>query len=275
MYYLKNKKEMLGFSSLRSYPNIFHFTTTRNGGVSKNSYAFLNGSYFSGDSENNVDKNWEKILSYSEEQPRYIACPYQIHSDTICVIDNDFFFLSPDDQEDALHGVDALITKEENVLITVATADCVPVTLFDPKAEVIAVVHAGWRGTVKNIIGKTIKTLIKEFNSNPQDLVCCIGPSISLMAFEVGNEVVDLFSSQGFMMEEIAFFNRETQKYHIDLWKANSILLEEAGVLSENISCSGICTYSEYHHFFSARRLGIKSGRMITGIMLKKNNYEI
>ena len=93
-----------------------------------------------------------------------------------------------------------------------------------------------------------------------------VGPGISLESFEVGDEVYDEFGREGFPMEEIA--RRYGEKWHIDLWKANTLQLEGEGVRSENIEVAGICTYKNYDRFFSARRLSINSGRILTGIMM-------
>ena len=108
---------------------------------------------------------------------------------------------------------------------------------------------------------------IEKFNSNPSDILVTIGPSISAKVYEVGNDVVDKFEYAGFNISEI-IENRENS-YFLDLWKANKFSLEQAGILTTNIEISGICTFTEHEKFFSARRLGIKSGRMLSGIMLK------
>ncbi len=94
-----------------------------------------------------------------------------------------------------------------------------------------------------------------------------IGPSISVKVYEVGKEVIDKFEQAGFDLSKITTIKE--QSFYLDLWKANQLSLEKAGVLSEHIEISGICTYTEYKRFFSARQLGIKSGRILSGIMLK------
>ena len=96
---------------------------------------------------------------------------------------------------------------------------------------------------------------------------CIVGPSIGPEAFEVGDEVYDAFQEAGFPMTDIAFRHQETQKWHIDLWRANAWQLEQEGIPTRSILVSGLCTYNNPSRFFSARRLGIKSGRMFTGIM--------
>ena len=270
MYYLTPYNEMLGFSSLSSYPNIFNFTTTRSGGVSQDNYASLNCSYYSGDVKQSVDENWAKVLSYTNIQPNFVIRPFQTHEDRVLGIDASFLELSAQEQEAALQGVDGLITNIPKVLLTVATADCVPVTLYDPTTGVVAVVHAGWRGTVKKILQKTIQLAIDSYGCNPANLLVCIGPSISLKNFEVGPEVVEEFEGAGFELNKIICYNQSSQKHHIDLWKANALLALECGIPSGNISVANICTYQRDEEFFSARRLGINSGRIVTGIMLKK-----
>lgn len=268
MYYLKPYKEMLGFSALRNYPNIFCFTTTRRGGVSTGKYASLNGSYFSGDNADFVDQNWTRILSYTNVKPKSILRPYQTHDNRVLCIDPSFLNLTAKEQENQLNGVDALVTSLPEMLITVSTADCVPITIYDPIQKVGAVVHAGWRGTVKRILAKTTQVMIMDYQSKIEDILFCIGPSISLDSFEVGGEVVEEFRRASFNIEDIVWMNPKTQKPHIDLWQANKQQILEIGALDMNISMSEICTYIRHEEFFSARRLGINSGRVITGFML-------
>ncbi len=113
--------------------------------------------------------------------------------------------------------------------------------------------------------------MIEAYDCDPTQLVAGIGPSISQAAFEVGEEVVKAFQAAGFPMERILVRNTETRKAHIDLWEANRLQLVEAGLLSEHIEIAGICTYTRHEDYFSARRLGVKSGRILTGICLKKS----
>ena len=260
---------MLGFELLGDYSNIFHFTTTRMGGVSKGTYGSLNPSYYGEDKLANVNRNWEVIMNCLPVEPIYIARPYQVHGEEILTIDKAFLQL-PDVLKDCvLRGVDALVTNEPKVLLSTFTADCVPSILYDPIKEVIAVVHSGWRGTVKKILAKTVLKLVEQFGVHPADLIATIGPSISLESFEVGDEVVEAFQKAGFPKEDIVWFNELTKKHHIDLWRANKLLLEEVGLLPQHIACSNKCTYINHEMFFSARRLGINSGRVLTAIMLK------
>ena len=104
----------------------------------------------------------------------------------------------------------------------------------------------------------------KEFGTSGEDVVACIGPSISLTSFEVGEEVYEAFQKNGFDMPRISIRKEETGKHHIDLWEANRLQLLASDVLRTG-GTAQICTYIHYDDFFSARRLGIKSGRILSG----------
>lgn len=162
--------------------------------------------------------------------------------------------------------MDALITRTPNVCIGVTTADCVPLLFYDPQKNVIAVAHAGWRGTCARIAEKTVKSFIEKYNSDPSDIFATIGPSISAEVYKVGAELIENFKNAGFDLSEIVKMKDEA--FFLDLWKANHLSLENAGILSEHIEIAGICTFTQHEKYFSARRLGIKSGRMLNGIML-------
>ena len=161
------------------------------------------------------------------------------------------------------HQIKELFIPEQN-------HDCVPVLLYDKKQHVVAAVHAGWKGTVKHIVSHVMDHLNKMFGTQGEDVIACIGPSISLESFEVGDEVYDAFEESGFDMSLISMKKKETGKYHIDLWEANRIELLNLGVPAEQIEVAGICTYIHHDEFFSARRLGIDSGRTLSGIMIRK-----
>ena len=261
-------KNILQFDLLSKYKSLFHFSTTKNGGVSSGNYESFNLSFNSGDEEENVSENRRRlreILAISEES---VFIPYQTHGDKIIIIDSEVNNKSDEEKAKLFYGVDALITHQRNICIAVSTADCVPVLIFDPVKEVIASIHAGWRGTVNKIVLKTISVMQEKYACIPSDLIAAIGPSISQKYFEVGDEVVESFRNAGFSLKEIGSINSATQKMHIDLWEANKILLIEEGILLEKIEISGLCTYSNPDMFFSARRQTIRSGRMLTGAML-------
>lgn len=257
-------KRMLQYESL-SYCDIFHFVTTRNGGFSRENYASFNLSPFSGDNMSDVERNREILFGYMEGE---LVLPYQTHEDKVCILDESWLTMNEEAKQLKLHGVDALVTSLPSLCIGVSTADCVPVLFYDPTRKVVGAAHAGWRGTVKHIVSKTIEIMI-ELGSNPANIKVTIGPSISQKHFEVGDEVVEAFRSAGFEDSKIIVRNRLSGKAHIDLWEANRIDLINSGVLPGNIEVAGICTIEHNKEFFSARTLGIKSGRIVSGIMIK------
>ena len=259
---------VISYQLFEKQNEIAHFCTSREGGVSMGNYASLNLSPFSGDNPENFNQNKQILCSKFGIEPEKLIIPFQTHGTEIREIDEAFFQLSPTNKAEFLNGVDALITRIPNVCIGVTTADCVPLTFSDPVQKVIAVAHAGWRGTCARIAERTVQIMIEKCDSNPFDILVAIGPSISANVYEVGKELVESFENSGFETEQI--FEKRNNSIYLDLWKANQLALEKAGILPKNIEVAGICTFTEHERFFSARRLGIKSGRMLSGIMLRK-----
>jgi len=263
-----DKVKMLQFPVLSGDCNISHFVTTRHGGVSEGAYTSFNPGEYSGDDPEAVRVN-RKLLSEAIGIPsECIFAPFQVHGAEIRSIEPFFLSLPLDEQQIYLHGVDALVTNVPGVCIAVSTADCVPVLLYAPDVKAVAAVHAGWRGTVQRIAAKTVRFLIDEYGADPCFMKAGIAPSIGPGAFEVGEEVVDAFRKAGFEMPHILKRNADTGKAHINLWEANRLQLLAEGLSTGNIELAGICTHTHPDEFFSARRLGIKSGRILSGILL-------
>jgi YfiH family protein len=247
--------------NLTQQSDIDHFFTTRTGGVSVEVFRSLNFGTQHGEAENMTTNLQILSASFQFDQSRIIL-PKQTHSDRIVVITTNY-------SEQILDETDALITNLTSVCLAVKTADCVPILLFDPVKKAIAAVHSGWRGTVQNIIGKTIKKMNQTYGTNPNNLVAAIGPCISQENYEVGNDVFEYFQKLFPEQESILRFEPNEKKALLNLTEANKRLLIESGVKEGNIECSGICTFSNQNDFYSARRDGQKTGRMLNGIMLK------
>lgn len=260
---------LLQFDSLSAYRDLFHFSTTVNGGCSVGKYATFNLGLYSGDNHNDVTRNRCRLSDMLEVEFESLYFPYQTHGTDILMIDEAFLIKDSVCQLELMKGVDAVITNQKNICIGVSTADCVPILIYDPKRNILAAIHAGWRGTVARISEKVVTMMKGRFGCEPQDLKVGIGPSISCGCFEVGEEVVSEFECAGFVMEQISNRNSLTGKIHIDLWKANRYVLIGLGVSGVNIEIAGLCTYSNPDLFFSARRQSIQSGRMITGGVLR------
>jgi YfiH family protein len=260
----KNDLTFLQFDNLGQFPTIGHFSTTRAGGCSSDRYASLNLGYNSGDSPKNVLSNRQILCSALEINFEHLIFPKQTHTGTVKEISSDFFDLDETSKKQFLHETDAVITNLNNVCIAIKTADCVPVLVYDPVKQVVAAIHAGWRGTAQNIVQNTINQMIAVFGSNPSDFWTGIGPSISPQVYQVGEEVWSQFAPE-FYRPTNPFKN---EKRLLDLWKANHHQLTASGVPENQIEVGRICTLSNPEMFFSARRDGAKTGRMATGIWL-------
>ena len=205
-----------------------------------------------------VDRNLE-LLSLAADIPRdKMVFPKQTNGTNIAIV-NSF--------NETFHDTDALITNIPGVCIGVRTADCVPVLLFDPVKKVIAAIHSGWKGTVEKISKRTIKLMIEKFQVNPKNLIAGIGPSIGPDVYEIGNDVI-MKVEQSFGKNHVLKNIAGTEKAFFDLWTANKLVLEESGVLSDNIEIAGMCTFANESLFYSARRNGKQAGRLASGIML-------
>ncbi len=260
---------LLQFELFKAYgKSLFHFVTTRTGGISNGEYASFNLGEYSGDTPENIGENRQILADMLNVGQGRIFLPHQTHEDNILIVDKAFLSLPEERQKENMQGVDALITSEKQACIAVSTADCVPVLVFDPVEKVLASVHAGWRGTLSRIVAKVIRRMESEYSCNPSNMFAGIAPSISQSCFEVGEDVAGIFRQQGFPMDKISVVNSRTDKTHIDLPLINKLQLMGSGIPPHQIELSGICTTCDEKRFFSARRQGICSGRMATGGML-------
>ena len=232
------------------------FSTTRQGGCSTGNYAAFNINAYCGDEVAHIAANRQALSTLLGVPERHIIMPHQTHGTTVCRIDTP--------PTAVIEATDAVMTNVAGLCIGVSTADCIPILLYDADHHAACAVHAGWRGTVQRIAREAVLAMQREYLSEPSRLQAVIGPGISLESFEVGDEVYDQFSLAGFDMSAIA---RRYEKWHLDLPLCNQMQLEEAGLT--DIRQSGICTYQQCDRYFSARRLGINSGRIYTAIVLR------
>lgn len=243
------------------------FSTMRHGGVSKGNYAEFNINYYCGDDVANIEANRQSLCHLLGIDKEHLVYPHQVHGTEVRQIGANFPTLPDSSKKQLLEGVDAVMTDVTGICIGVSTADCIPILLYDEKHHACCAVHAGWRGTVQRVVQHAVHAMQASYHTEPADLRTVIGPGISLENFEVGDEVYEQFAQAGFPMETIA---RRYEKWHIDLWECNRLQLTDLGVLPQNISISNTCTYAQVDHFFSARRLGINSGRIFTGIIMRR-----
>lgn len=194
--------------------------------------------------------NLEKIKTwFGVEEVYYLK---QIHSDLIYNYDSE------------IHQGDAVICNKRKVAIGVFTADCVPILLYDKNKKVFAAVHSGWRGTLSNILGKTIDKMRQEYGTNAKDIIVYIGPHNRVCCYEIGEEVKEKFLSQNIYEKDIF------QGRNLDIKKCLLYQLENKKILKENIFDLNICTYCDKEYeLHSYRRDKDKAGRMFSFIFIK------
>lgn len=245
------------------------FSTTREGGCSTGAYASLNCTAYTGDNPACVERNQQLLRDMLPYPPQELVIPYQTHGTSCLTIDETYLNASAEQKQKMLQGVDALTTNHADICLCISTADCIPVLIYDQTHHAAAAIHAGWRGTVQRIVSQTLQQMQQRYDTEGKGCIACIGPGILLQAFETGDEVYEAFAAAGFPMSQLSYRHPSTQKYHLDLPAANLLQLQEFGIPIAQIEQSGICTYTQHDRFFSARRLGIKSGRILSGIMLR------
>lgn len=241
------------------HPEVTAFSTLRAGGVSRGEYASFNICPYTGDQSEDVEINRCLLANFLGIPDNHIVLPHQTHSTEVRSLDTPIALHT-------LEGVDALITDKPGLCVGVSTADCIPVLLYDAAHRAVAAIHAGWRGTKGRIVERTLSLMQKEYGTRPAKLFAAIGPGISGDAYEVGDELPQQFCEAGFPMDEIAF--KINGHYHLDLPRANTLELIRLGVPADHIHHCNLCTYTHHQRFFSARRQGISSGRIFTGILI-------
>jgi polyphenol oxidase len=244
-----------------------HAFCTRQGGASREDYRSLNMSFREGDEEFLVLQNWGKLAAAFAIPVEQFLVVNQVHGDRIFIIEpRGSYFSSRDDL-----NYDAIVTTRAGLAVCIKTADCVPVFIVDKVQKVIAVVHAGWRGTALAICAKVIRLMQKQYGSLPQDILAAIGPSIGLCCYEVDSVVADSFGTQknkgSFLFPQAA-----KNKWLLDLPEANRRQIMECGVPEKNIESSGYCTMCNQDIFFSHRAAGGVTGRQINFMMIKETD---
>ena len=159
------------------------------------------------------------------------------------------------------YKTDGLITNQKNIILSTTNADCILLLFFDPVKKVIANTHSGWKGTIQRIAVKTVEKMIKEFECNPKDIICCICPSIRKCHFEVEKDVKDMFENEFKDLENLNNIIEEkipNAKWNIDTVLINEMILEKQGLKKENIIDSGICSVcnSDLIHSYRVEKKG-------------------
>lgn len=248
--------------------------TTRLGGVSgmtpgTEHLSSLNLSFSRGDDLACVRENFRRVADALGTVPDRFVFTDQTHTDHVRVVTEADAGCGLT-RERTYHDIDALVTNTPGLVLSVFIADCVPVAMVDPVHRAIGLAHSGWRGTVSEISGKTIEKMTACYGTDPADLVCAIGPSICRDCYEVSEDVAVKFQEEFPLHISEIMDAKGGGKYQLDLWAANRVVLEEAGVRSENIEVTDICTMCNPDRLFSHRATHGKRGNNGGFIMLKK-----
>lgn len=265
----KGKLKFYTFSHFEATGLVEHGFTTRAGGVSTGPYADLNTAFHVGDTTENVLINRALACQALNISPENLVAGRQVHGDRVEVVDRQELGRGALAYEDALPDTDALVTAVPGVPLSSYYADCVPLFFLDPVKKVIALAHAGWKGTVLKIGRKTVETMVSTFGSDPRDCLAGIGPSVGPCCYEVTEQVMDPFKQTFSGWQELAR-GVSSGKWRLDLWKANRRTLLQAGLAEENIAVAGICTSCHNRYYFSYRAQLGRAGRMAALMMLKE-----
>lgn len=237
--------------------SISHGFFTRNGGVSKPPFDELNIDPYGGDDPMLVSQNLQKISETIGFNLSRLVNIKQVHGDHIYKVEAG---MSAKNME-----ADAVMTNQEDIAISIKTADCVPILMVDPANNAIAAVHAGWKSTIKNIVSKTVSAMGDHYGTRPGDLIAAIGPHINSCCFQVSGEVKGEF--QKAFPGSIGIIENN----NINLGQANINQLIDSGLIESNITTIGGCTSCNSEEFFSHRRDGADgaTGRELSLIMIK------
>lgn len=242
--------------------------STRFGGVSEEFLASMNLGYSRGDLEENVLENHRRMADALRFDYKKIVASDQTHTTNIRVVTKEDCgkgIIRPRDYS----NIDGLITNEPSIPLATYYADCIPLFMVDVKNKSIGLSHSGWKGTVNKIGLKTIKVMSQKYGTNPEDVICFVGPSICQKCYEISKDVAEKFQTAFPQNINDILIDKDNEKYQLNLWESVKLVFKEAGVLEENISITDICTCCNMDSLFSHRGHNGKRGNMAAFLMLK------
>jgi YfiH family protein len=252
----------LRYYAFESFPaaDITHGIFCRKGGVSPDHWSSLNLGGTNGDSRANVIENRKRIFDAMRREVESIFDVWQVHGvETICTD-------MPRPLDSAHHQADIILTDKPEITLFMRFADCVPIFLYDPKRRVIGIVHAGWQGTVKKAASVAVMKMISNYGCIAKNILAGIGPSIGPHHYEIGADVEHRVRN-AFQSEAGRLLTQKEGSWYFDLWQANRLNLENAGITS--IELAEICTACNTEDWYSHRAENGKTGRF--GALLAMN----
>jgi hypothetical protein len=225
---------------------------TRQGGVSPRPWDSLNVGGSIGDDLAHVRENRIRSFKALGRAPESIYDVWQVHSADVVYADR------PRPLDTEYQKADIMLTDNPQVTLFMRFADCTPILLYDPQKQVIGIVHSGWLGTVRSAARAAVEAMQERYASNPADILAAIGPAIGPDHYEIGEDVI-MQVQDTFGERAASLLEKHGESVHFNLWKANQILLEDAGV--KDIEVAGICTACHTNDWFSHRGEKGKTGR--------------
>jgi polyphenol oxidase len=245
--------------------------TGRAGGISESPYNSLNCGLHIQDDPAAVIHNRQQIANTLHIPFESWTCADQVHGNQVAVIDESHKGRGSISLDDAIPNTDGMVTSVQGVWLTAFFADCVPLFFFDPVLQVVGLSHAGWKGTVADIAGETIRTMVREYGSKPEQIHAAIGPSIGSCCYEVDarvlNEVKRTLTEKGLLDQaDSCYIPKHDGKAMLNLREINRLLLQKEGILQAHIELTHLCTSCDTDSFFSHRKEAGRTGRMAAWI---------
>lgn len=244
--------------------------STRLGGVSQGFLSSMNFAYNDYDDKENVYENYKIFCNATGIDINKIVTTKQVHSNKVVKLDENHTFRSVSEKGCDFPEVDGVVTNVKGATLFAFSADCSLIQIVDPINKAIGLCHSGWRGTVSKISQNAINMMQEYYNSNPDNLLVTIGPSICPECFEVEWDMISE-ARKGFSEKDYdkIYYQKNETKYQFNLWEANRIVLKEAGVEEANIFMPNLCTKCNPDFLFSHRNQGLKRGTLIAFLGIK------
>lgn len=266
----KNNIPYLTYKTLENIPFINHAFSTKLGGVSKGEFASMNLAFNRGDEINNVTENYKIFCKATGFNFNTLVASSQDHHTVVRKVTKENCGIGITKPRD-IQSVDALVTNQPDVTLVTYYADCTPIFFVDKVKKVIALAHAGWRGTVGKICKNVIDTMVNDYGSSPNNIICCVGPAISKCCYEIDQTCYDEFIKAGELNIDKIMIEKGNNKYMADLLETNKQILILSGVPEKNIIISDVCTKCNSELLWSHRATNGHRGTMCAFMCIKEN----
>lgn len=255
---------LLTYPLLEKTEFVTHGFTTRMGGVSEGYCSTMNISTTRGDAPEAVEENRKRLARALGVKVEDFTYTHQTHTTNVAVV-------REEDRGKRFMETDGMVTNVPGICLVTFYADCVPLYFVDPVHKAIGLSHSGWRGTVGRMGQVTLEKMKEVYGTRPEDIYAAIGPSICQDCYEVSGDVIEEFqkSFKKSVCPQL-FYKKENGKYQLNLWRANQLVLTEAGVAEQKIAVTNLCTHCNPEILFSHRSTVVKRGNLSALLAIKR-----